>query len=101
MELRSRGRSKAGQFDSSIASPNKLSETVRNCKKDYESRLSNEEFLSCVTNAVNFTSDTSISNSRCSCFFKVIWLCFITLLAFGLLASGFKPIAFLIHKVNW
>lgn len=46
------------------------------------------------------TSKATRGRCKCSSFFKILWICLMLLLAFGLIAAGFKPVAFLVHKVK-
>ena len=70
-----------------------------------------QEFAECVSRALQMEKLQSVSHrirrskakrveGRCCKVFKVLWILLLCFLAFCLLAAGFKPVAFHVHKVS-
>lgn len=70
------------------------------------SGISEEKFLSCVSKVLcekkGKKNEVRKGGSipRCSKILKILWLCILCLLTFGLLAAGFKPLSFRLHQVK-
>ena len=62
-------------------------------------KLSDEDFSKFVSGAFNDISRNGGRTCNYTMVLKCLWLCLLFLLASALIISGFKPVAFLLHKV--
>jgi hypothetical protein len=78
-----------------------LSDDVLKCRESFHPKLTCTQFEKCVDSALKeeFPDYRKARGSRCGCVLKVAWLCWLGFLAFCLVAVGFKPVAFYVHKV--
>ena len=114
-EVRWRGRSSEESFGGSDVC-NELFSDLLKCKDDCTSLYRNNNnancedlFLHCVFKVLEdeqlcyddkFAATTANKKWQwCSIAFKVFWICLLLALGFGLVAVGFKPVAFAVHKV--
>ena len=74
-------------------------ETVRSHESG--TGMSEEEFVHCVFMAmdVQYRASKPKGMSKCSKVLKTMWLCWLIFLAFCLLAAGYQPVSFHVHKV--
>lgn len=83
-----------------------LTDDIICCKDEYLSQFRSDEelFSQCVTEALKNEKLTAAPTKRSNCsskVFKFLWIFILFLLGFCLVAVGFKPVTFLIHKVSF
>lgn len=77
-----------------------LSDDLKSYKESLLPELSHEQFQKCVDIVLKEEFPHHNRKSlNCCCVLKVMWLCWLFFLAFCLVAAGFKPVAFFMHKV--
>lgn len=103
LRLRSRVRNSTG------SPSDHFFEDLNRCRS--ESEFLQDQFTECVLKALrkekvqDVNQHTSVTNAKpveTKCFkgFKVLWILLLCFLAFCLIAAGFKPVAFHLHKVS-
>ena len=97
--LRKTGRGKLTDYD-------QLTQDISCCKEECLSQFRSDEelYLQCSIDALrNEKLLVSAPTKKSSCssrVLKILWIIFLFLLGFSLVAVGFKPVAFHIHKVR-
>ena len=87
----------------------RLATSLKRCRDDLlqgDTGMSPDQFGKCVSKALKDEHDKfrhrhqhRDKRSTCKCFFKTLWICLLVFLAFCLIAVGYKPVAFQVHKV--